>query len=140
MYYYSAASRRSRPHWYPDYSCCYKSSAMPCVCQQRKVKDAEEELREKQYESFLRIIDDFPVESYRDSQITSNLRIVLSPSIHKRSLRFTVAVYRLIELGVDADKLSKFFKGKTDARMRWYKVKKALCLSDSSCGLREFFL
>jgi len=100
---------------------------------------AKKKLREKQYEAFNRVINDLPREE-QDSQVIRNLRIVLSPEVPRNSLRSTVAVYRLIELGVDETKINELMRTKPDVLLRWFRVKEALCLSDSSCGLREFFL
>ena len=84
-----------------------------------------------------------PTNAYVASQIARNLAIVQSPLLRARSLRYAFAVYRLVELGVSPYLLAEFAElhGKRSSPlMQWFRVKRALCLSASSCGLREFFL
>lgn len=100
----------------------------------------KEERSQKLWENHLLIADDLPMYAYAVSQIARNLRIVRSSSMAVRSLRFNVAVYRLIELGVGYTVITGLCTKQVNPQMRWFRVKRALCLGDSSCGLREFFL
>jgi hypothetical protein len=104
----------------------------------RKVRRVDPD-RVERFDAFLKSVSRLQ-KADQDSQLVRNLRIVLSPSVPKRSLRSTVAIYRLIELGADEAKLNELLQGTPGVLLRWFRVKEALCLSDSSCGLREFFL
>ena len=108
-----------------------------CLLASRAYYKAE---REKAFKNRLEIIDQIYLETHLNLQISRNLKIIRSPITPARSVRYGLAVFRIIELGISPSSLVKFCHKRVDPLMIWYKIKKALCLTDSSCGLRSFFM
>jgi len=108
-----------------------------------EMKDYEERIKFTRkftsLEEQMNLAESLSSEASRNIQIARNLKILSSRSLKRKSRRFQVAVYRLVELGYSPEDFRELTIKHVNLMMTWYRVKKNACLNDSSCGMREFF-
>jgi len=105
-----------------------------------EMQDYEERIKKRILEENIKISNSLFSDRSKNTQIARNIKILRTKSLSTKSRRFYLAIYRLFELGFTVDCFSQVSGIKqVNGLMIWYRVKKSLCLNDSSCGMREFF-